>query len=246
MSGLHRATARLFRDDGTLFLVALDHPQTFGPMPGLESAESAIRRCDGPGIDGFILNVGAAGLVANPPYLRKKLLLRTSLGGSVLAASYTNVHRNVVSPRTAVAAGADAVLMMLVVGGDDSRSMQQAAADIDAFHQHGLPCVVEILADDFSRTNDTGIQAVGARIAAEIGADAVKVFFTPDFGNVVAGCPVPAILAGGPKGGDILDAARRAVDSGVRGFAFGRNIFQHPDPPALIASLDAILRGPGG
>lgn len=243
MSGIKRAVARLFDAEGKLFVIALDHSQTFGVMPGLENPELAIGRCAGPNIDGFILNIGMAGLMAGENLVRKKLILRTSLGGSMMASAFTNVHANVVSPETAVDAGADAVLMMLVMGGEDYRSMQQVARDIDSYHRAGLPCIVEILADDFKRTNDLDIQMNGARIAAEIGADAVKVFYTPDFGKVVAGCPVPVILAGGPRGEDIQDLAREAVRAGVSGFAFGRNVFQHPEPAVLIAALDGILRG---
>ncbi len=243
MTGLRRAVARLFDAEGKLFVVALDHPQTFGVMPGLEKPEQALSRCECAQVDGFILNIGMAELMCRGDLLRKKLILRTSLGGSMMASSFTNVHANVVSPETAVGAGADAVLMMLIMGGEDYRSMQQAARDIDAYHRAGLPCIVEILADDFARTNDLDIQMNGARIAAEIGADVVKAFYTPEFGKVVAGCPVPVILAGGPKGEDIQVVARAAVDAGARGFAFGRNVFQHPEPVALISALDGILRG---
>ena len=243
MSGIDRSLARLFDADGRIFVVALDHPQTFGVMSGLENPEAALARCASPRIDGFILNIGMAGLMSSRPLLRKKLILRTSLGSSMLASSYTNVHANVVSPESAIGAGADAVLMMLVIGGEDHHSMQQVARDIDAYHRAGLPCIVEILAADFMRTNDTDIQMNGARIAAEIGADAVKAFYTQDFDKVVAGCPAPVILAGGPKGEDIQVIAREAVRAGVRGFAFGRNLFQHREPAVLIASLDAILRG---
>jgi DhnA family fructose-bisphosphate aldolase class Ia len=242
MSGSGRALARLFDVQGKLFVIALDHPQTFGVMPGLENPRQALERCASPHIDGFILNVGMSGLLGSGSLVRKKLILRTSLGGSMMASRFTNVHENIVSPQTAVDVGADAVLMMLVLGGEDHRSMQQVARDIDAYHRAGLPCVVEILADDFGRTNDLDIQMNGARIAAEIGADVVKAFYTPDFGKVVAGCPVPVILAGGPKGEDIQDVARKAVAAGVSGFAFGRNVFQHPEPAVLIAALDAILR----
>ena len=71
----------------------------------------------------------------------------------------------------------------------------------------------------------------------------VKVFYTEDFSMVVQGCPVPVILAGGPRNLDVLTMARNAVNCGVKGFAFGRNIFQSEDPVKLIAELDGIIRG---
>ena len=71
----------------------------------------------------------------------------------------------------------------------------------------------------------------------------MKAFYTDRFEEVVRGCPVPIILAGGPEGADILDTARRAADCGVRGFCFGRNLFQSADAEERIERLDEILRG---
>ena len=56
------------------------------------------------------------------------------------------------------------------------------------------------------------------------------------------GNPVPIILAGGPKGSDIFDTAAAAVKAGVKGFCFGRNLFQSEDKLERIARLDRILR----
>ena len=84
--------------------------------------------------------------------------------------------------------------------------------------------------------------ANGLRMAAELGADVVKAFYTENFDTVVANCPVPIILAGGPKGSDIFDTAAAAVKAGVKGFCFGRNLFQSEDKLERIARLDRILR----
>ena len=139
--------------------------------------------------------------------------------------------------------GADAVVMMMVIGGADYAAVQDAARDIDAFHRLQIPVIVEILAADYEKTQTFEIQANGARIAAELGADVVKAFYTEKFDQVVANCPVPIILAGGPKGQDILDTARAALACGVKGFCFGRNLFQSEDRLARITALDTILRG---
>jgi DhnA family fructose-bisphosphate aldolase class Ia len=242
MNGLQRNTARLFPKGGKLLLIALDHPQSFGVMPGLERPFEVMRLCSASEADGFILNPGMAGRMGEGALLDKKLVLRTSLAGSLLATSYPNVHENVVSPETALGMGSDAVIMMLVIGGEDSSSMRQVGRDIDAFHRLHIPCIVEILAADFEKTATLDVQMHGARIAAELGADVVKAFFVPEFRKVVEGCPVPVILAGGPKDREVAAFAREAVVAGVRGFAFGRNVFQHADPLSVIRELDSILR----
>jgi DhnA family fructose-bisphosphate aldolase class Ia len=240
MEALRRRTASLFGEDSRLFLLALDHAQT-GVVPGLERTGQLLESLAASPLDGFILNVGLAGLMAGPPLLRKKLILRSSFGGSSLAATWADTHRNHVSPETALSLGADAVLMMVVMGGDDYRNLQTAAADIDAYHRLGIPVVAEVLAADFSKTQSFETQYHGARVAAELGADVVKAFYVEGFGKVTAACPAPVILAGGPKGKDILEIAAKALEEGARGFAFGRNIFQDPDPAACIHRIASLL-----
>ncbi|MBR4165664.1 MAG: hypothetical protein IKR43_05450, partial [Lachnospiraceae bacterium] len=99
------------------------------------------------------------------------------------------------------------------------------------------------LAADYGKTQTFDIQANGARVAAELGADVVKAFYTDKFETVVENCPVPIILAGGPKGSDIYDTAEAAVKAGVKGLCFGRNLFQSEDRLERIARLNKILRG---
>ena len=48
-------------------------------------------------------------------------------------------------------------------------------------------------------------------------------------------------MAGGPKGADILDTAKDAVKCGVKGFCFGRNLFQSEDAAERIEKLYHIL-----
>ncbi|MEI6386560.1 MAG: hypothetical protein WCQ50_07990 [Spirochaetota bacterium] len=243
MNGLKRNTAKLFGERNRLFIAAMDHAQG-GMVQGLEDPHAFMERLAPSPIDGFILNVGLADRMAEVAFLRKKLILRTSFGGTQLADDFTNVHRNHVSPETALRLGADAVLMMFAVGGADHQSIQDAAAAIDAYHQLGIPVIAEIIASDFSKTINYDIQYNGARIAAELGADVVKAFYVDGFERVVSSCPAPLILAGGPKGLDILEVAARALSAGARGFAFGRNLFQHPDPVAAVVELDDLFPGP--
>jgi DhnA family fructose-bisphosphate aldolase class Ia len=239
--GLQRNTKKLFSNDGYLFLLALDHAQ-MGVVQGLEDIPALLTRFSDSGLDGFILNVGLARNMANSNLVHKKLVLRSSSGGSQLATEFAPSHANHVRPETAVALGADAVLMMAVVGGADYQSLQAVAKDIDAYHQLSIPVIVEIIAADFSKTATFDIQYHGARIASELGADVVKVFYVEGFDKVAACCPVPVILAGGPKDQDICDVASRAIAQGAKGFAFGRNIFQSDKPEALINELKSILR----
>jgi len=244
MTGLERNTTTLLNNRGRLFLAAFDHPQIYGAMRGLEKPLEAIRKILDTPIDGYILNAGLFGLVPADLVRSKKMVLRASLGGSIMGKSFPDVHAVTASPKQALNLGADAILIMLVLGGDhDKESMFEAATAVDRFHEYSIPVIMEVLAADFSKNNDPEFVGNGARIAAELGADLVKAFYCENFKAVVEGCPVPILLAGGPKDADILGVAESVLEDGAAGFAFGRNIFQNDDPGALIRGLDALLRG---
>ena len=241
MNGLKRNTQRLFSNGGKLFAMATDLPMC-GLVEGLEDPLGKVRKYKDSKLDAFLLNFGIANLVEED-ILNKKLILRTSAGGSFCASEFSSMQKNHISPETALAMGADAVVMMITIGGADYKYIQDTAASIDRYHRLHIPVIVEVLADDFSKTQTFEIQANGARIAAELGADVVKAFYTERFEEVVSNCPVPIVLAGGPKGKDIAEIAADAVRCGVKGFCFGRNLYQNDDASELIETLDKILRG---
>jgi fructose-bisphosphate aldolase / 2-amino-3,7-dideoxy-D-threo-hept-6-ulosonate synthase len=86
-----------------------------------------------------------------------------------------------------------------------------------------------------------------ARIGAEAGADIVKTVYTGDrdsFKKVVKTCPVRVVIAGGPKAStdeDILEMCDGAMQAGAIGVTFGRNIFQHKNPPQILHALSRII-----
>jgi putative autoinducer-2 (AI-2) aldolase len=79
---------------------------------------------------------------------------------------------------------------------------------------------------------------------AELGAHYVKSYFIEEgFERVVAGCPVPIVIAGGKKLPEIdaLTMAYKAIDQGAAGVDMGRNIFQSDDPVAMIQAVGAVV-----
>ncbi|HET8793353.1 MAG TPA: fructose-bisphosphate aldolase, partial [Nitrososphaeraceae archaeon] len=85
------------------------------------------------------------------------------------------------------------------------------------------------------------------RIGAEAGADIVKSVYTGDldsFKSVIKCCPVPVVIAGGPKtktDADILSMCSDAIKAGAKGVTFGRNIFQHSKPSLLVNALSELI-----
>lgn len=243
MTGLERRMARLLANEGKLFLAAFDHPQIYGAMKGLENTPELIKKLKGTEVDGFILNPGMISHVCPKSMDDKLLVLRASVGGTMMGTVYSECHEAIASGARAVELGADAALVMFVIGGaQDKESQLELSRVVEEYHAYGIPVIAEVLAADFEKNNDTELIENGARIAAELGADMIKAFYCDGFEKVTANCPVPVILAGGPKGTDIVDVAGTIVEKGAVGFAFGRNLFQDPDPAGLIRKLDGVLR----
>jgi fructose-bisphosphate aldolase/2-amino-3,7-dideoxy-D-threo-hept-6-ulosonate synthase len=91
------------------------------------------------------------------------------------------------------------------------------------------------------------VVAHAARLGAELGADIIKTNYTGDpetFETVTESCPVPVIIAGGPKAEtskDVLQMVKDSVNAGGAGLSIGRNVFQHSAPDKMVKALSAIV-----
>ena len=100
---------------------------------------------------------------------------------------------------------------------------------------------------NIANPNDVEVVAHAARAGAELGADIIKTNYTGDpesFARVVKGCPVPVVIAGGPKTEtdmEFLQMIDGAMQAGARGVAIGRNVFQHKDPVQMTQAIAAIV-----
>jgi len=87
--------------------------------------------------------------------------------------------------------------------------------------------------------------ALCCRIAAELGAKVVKTYYcTEGFEKVVEGCPVPVVIAGGPKVDTELEVFQFIYDSlqkGAIGVNLGRNIWQSEHPIAMIRAIRGVI-----
>ena len=87
--------------------------------------------------------------------------------------------------------------------------------------------------------------ALCCRVAAEIGARVVKTYYCAEkFDKVVEGCPVPVVIAGGPKVDtqrEVFDFVYDGLQKGAIGVNLGRNIWQTEHPVAAIRAIRAII-----
>ena len=63
------------------------------------------------------------------------------------------------------------------------------------------------------------------------------------FAEVVRGCPVPVVIAGGSKQTDAqtMKMIEGAMKAGAAGLSIGRNAFQHKKPEAFVRSACEIV-----
>jgi len=259
MSGHRLRLGRLFdRDSGRAFITAFDHGVTQGVAPGAERPFASIEQIVAGRPDGVLLSPGmlerTGALFAHRG--APAALVRCDW---ILFHPFVNDlgerHRIILEPERAQALGADAAIMFLMIGAGDGELFADNVATVARLaqqaHAVGLPFIVEVVlwGTRIADQRDAARLAWGARMAVELGADAIKTEWTGDVATMrelVASCGAPVLVLGGSKSPDpevLLQATRDAVAAGVRGVIYGRNVWQHPDPVAVSGQLRAIIHG---
>jgi putative autoinducer-2 (AI-2) aldolase len=220
--------------------MAIDHGMALGPMTGIADVAGVIEKLAATGkVDAWLLTKG---ILANcfDPDGRQGIILRASGAATIAGEDLTNEGLTA-SVETALRLGADAVATSAFIGStNEHETLRNMAFLADECHRYDLPLlgvlgVGKTLED---KKLDPQYLALGARVAAEHGADMVKTYFTPlGFEKVTAGCPVPVMIAGGPKCDTDLDTLKMidgALRGGARGIVMGRNIWQSPRAVDLL------------
>lgn len=247
MTGKGFRLARLFGDDGRAVVIALDHAQFRGSLPGLTPISQIVGQAVAGGADGVILNPGAVRGCSDALAGRCALILRVT-GASTVCNPAFDFHRQICSVEQAIALGADAVIAMGFIGGQGEADSLQLLAEIsEGCVRWGMPLVAEMLPADPERLADAERIALGARVGGELGADIIKAYTTgtPVDADAIAGCGVPFLAAGGPKSEDARGIAALAMKHGAAGVAFGRNVFEAGDPRQVVEELVREVHGVG-
>lgn len=256
-------------------VVALSHGVLLGPSPGLATLEQlrstadSLRAADAlmvaPGLvapleDAFVGRDRPA-LVVHADWQSASRSVFRSAGGSGGMDGPGDVSAAQVAAATtataeeAAASGAVAVMTFLFAGFNDPAverdEIERAARMSRACERAGILHIIEPRsAGERVRPSDRTDPRIGAylaRIAAEIGADIVKVVHPGSraaLAEVVAGCPAPVLLAGGSEAEDPArgeELAADAIATGCRGLVFGRAIVRTADPAAALARYRAIV-----
>lgn len=252
MIGVQRRVERLFHRDGRSLVVAIDHGLFFGAMNGISNfGETATRLIEG-GVDAIQLSPAMVRFVALEKLKSVPIIARldtTNLWRDRPLAE-KGVHKLVFSPVAAASMDAQAVVVYLLLGGEnEGESIEVVSGTTRDAHALGLPVVVEPLSiKGMGEPMQNARELLNAsRIAVELGADILKVDYTGDvdtFRQLTEACPVPVLLRGGPKKAsedETLQMISDAMEAGARGIVFGRNIWQSQNVQATLSKYLALV-----
>lgn len=240
-----RRLKRVFRRDGRSLIAAFDHGLTEGPAKGMETPGKSLAEIVAGGADAILTSYGIATHFADE-IAPLGLILRLDVGGTKIGTM--GPGSQFFRVEDALRIGADAVAVSAFPGTPhEAATLQALAAVISEAHAWGLPVMAEMQPGGFDagpESTTTENVAISARIAAELGADWVKVPYSDEFNRVVETCYVPVVVLGGVKTTHertLFEVVRRAMKEGASGVAIGRNIFQAEGPEGITTGLAAII-----
>ena len=241
--GLKNRLSRIIKPStGRTVMLAVDHGYFLGPTTKLENARKTIEPLL-PYADALMLTRGilrtSVDSQASVP-----VVLRVSGGTSIIGKDLAN-EEITTSMEEAVRLNASAVAISIFVGTDyEHQTLTNLARLVDKGMEMGIPVLAVTAVGKELGKRDVRFLSLSCRIAAELGASFVKTYYCDQFEKVVESCPVPLVIAGGPKLETELDALRlahEAVEKGAAGVDMGRNIWQSEFPVAMIKGVRAVV-----
>jgi putative autoinducer-2 (AI-2) aldolase len=239
--GMQNRLARVFSpQSGRAVMLAIDHGYFQGPTTGLERIDLDILPLV-PHVDALFVTRGIVRSVV-PPATPAPIWLRASGGPSILKE--LSDEEIAVDIEDVLRLNCVGVGVQVFIGGpDETKTVHNMTRLVDAGLRYGVP-TLGVTAVGRELTRDARYLGLATRILSELGAAVVKTYYCDEgFEDVVAGCPVPIVMAGGKKLPelDALAMASNAVRAGAAGVDMGRNIFQSDDPIAMLQAVRAVV-----
>lgn len=239
--GLRNRLSRIIRPDGRTVMLAVDHGYFQGPTFRLENPRRTIEPLL-PYADAVMLTRGVL-RTSIPSETDTPIVLRVSGGNSVIGTIPN--EEIITSMKEAVRLNAAAVAFSIYVGTEyEHQTLTCLARLVDEGYEYGMPVLAVTAVGRELEKREAKYLALCCRIAAELGASMVKTYYCENFRKVAEGCPVPVVIAGGPKletEMDVFNLVYNAVQEGAIGVDMGRNIWQHDYPIAMIKAIRAIV-----
>jgi len=240
--GMKNRLAQVIKSDGHCLFMPIDHGYFQGPTRKLEkpgeTVEPLLPYCDALFVTRGVLRSSI------DPEKSKPIILRVSGGTSVIGKDLAN-EGITTSIEDAIRLNVSAVGISIFVGSDYEReSLLNLSKLVNEGEAYGIPVMAVTAVGKELERRDARYLALSCRIAAELGAKIVKTYWCKDFEKVVDGCPVPVVMAGGPKTEterEVFEFVHDGLQKGAIGVNLGRNVWQNDYPVAMIRALRFII-----
>ncbi|MDY6970985.1 MAG: 3-hydroxy-5-phosphonooxypentane-2,4-dione thiolase [Thermodesulfobacteriota bacterium] len=241
--GMKNRLFRLVQPDGHCQFLPIDHGYFQGPTRCLERPKDTISDLV-PYADGLFVTRGVLRASIGPD-IKTPIILRVSGGTSVVGKDLSN-ESITTSVEEMVRLNVAAVGLSIFVGSDyEKQTLQNLSFLVDECEECGIPVMAVTAVGKELEKRTARYLALSCRIAAELGAKIVKTYYCPeDFEKVTDGCPVPVVIAGGPKCEtelEVFDFVYDGMQKGAIGVNLGRNVWQNPHPVAMMRALNAVI-----
>jgi class I fructose-bisphosphate aldolase len=236
------------RNNGRTIIVPMDHGVSLGSVPGLIDMKRTVDDMARGGADAVLMHKGLIRCSFRRSGIDIGLIVHLSASTELSPSS--NYKSLVATVEEAIRHGADCVSCHVNLGDPNE---EQMLADLGRVAEHcdnwGMPLVAMMYGRGPNIKDSYAPEVVAhcARVGVELGADIVKVSYTGDqasFADVVAGCCVPVVIAGGP----VMDSTRAlltmihdSLKAGGAGCSIGRNVFEHPRRTQLVQAMRALV-----
>lgn len=240
--GLKNRLARIIKKDGRTVMLAVDHGYFLGPTTKLEDPKKTITPLL-PYADALMLTRGVLRncISANE---NTPIVLRVSGGSSIIGEDLSN-EDIITSVRDAVRLNVSAVALSIFVGSKyEHKTLTNLANLVNEAEEYGIPVLAVTAVGKELEKRDARFLSLSCRIASELGATFVKTYYCDNFEKVVESCPVPLVIAGGPKLNtekDAFEITYNAIQKGAVGVDMGRNIWQNENSVAMIKAIRSIV-----
>jgi len=238
----------LNRKTGRCVIVPMDHGVSVGPIPGIIDMTDTINEVASGGANAVLMHKGMVGCGHRGYGKDIGLIIHLSPSTSLGVDPDNKVL--VTSVEKALKIGADAVSVHVNIGSEKEPEMLMKLGSIaEICDNWGMPLIAMMYPRGQNITNEHDVEVVklAARAGAELGADIIKTNYTGDpdtFKEVIDGCPVPVVIAGGPMvetDRQLLEMVKNSVDVGGAGVAIGRNVFQARSPQKTTRAIAGIV-----
>ncbi|NTI64883.1 aldolase [Agrobacterium rhizogenes] len=259
---------RLF-NGGRCLDVAIDHGVCNEPsfLNGLEDMPAVVKTLAAAAPDAIQMNYGQADLLQTIAAKTKPaLVMRVDMGNPYNRTRHRDmwaVLQNEAEPLIgAIEMDAACVVVNLFMLPDEPDLFRQCVQNIARVRadcdKYGLPLMIEPLvmlpvdrAGGYMVDGDADKIVTLTRLAREMGADIVKADPTTnaeDFHRVVEAARCPVLVRGGGKEDlrAVFDKSAALMRQGAMGMVYGRNIYQHANPGAVVRGLMAIIHDDAG